>query len=267
MTRWFLLSLCLVGMLGGCSLVLDWNSDNLRCGTGPNPCDPGYSCLAGEVCVADYSLQPNAICYDSKQCEAPYICPPQLFRCVKPCSQFYAQDASCASGQYCALYGAEGATASGTAPVGGCADSANCVPGTETCSVANSVGNICIGVNSSVQACVPECTLSFVNNSYSDNCGSDYCTPVGSLGEQGLTCVPTSTNHGVGAACNATSNPCAGSNSGLGCINGFCRTWCPTNNPVASTALCGSGVQCIAITLSNPNSPIGVCCTAGDACP
>lgn len=233
-----------LGLLGGCSLLLDWDKDGLPCDN--SQCDPGYSCLdSNNSCVADSSLPVDHACTYDIQCAPSLLCGQSPAVCRKACTSLdYQERSECGSGEFC-----KPEIGRNNQLVGICVES--------ECLVDNECpdsGFACVSITSSANACLHSCggvnvTLSY--GDYSDNCGaSEYCQPVGRAGSAQFACLDASRNAALpNQECDLISHPCpAGEHKndipasdesyGYACVDGFCRAYCD------GTPACGAGFTC-----------------------
>jgi hypothetical protein len=211
-------------------------------------CDSGYSCLrkdgvAKTACVRDASRKRGEECSADQMCVGGLNCVDGL--CREACGANYFSSSTCRTNEWCKPYANEA--------TGFCSPS-------ECLNTTCPTGRICATLKDNVGACLVECTPSFNDGQYSDNCGStsgeNYCQAVGSSGDRRLVCLDTDkAGQAVGTFCNAIDNPCAADQSfqdgggqthkfGLTCVTGTCRELCdPTlPNPQTNTTDCPGSI-------------------------
>ncbi|MEM6732070.1 MAG: hypothetical protein AAF658_10975, partial [Myxococcota bacterium] len=156
-----LAALFLGGAVSGCSLLLEWDQDNLPCADTTPRCDEGFSCL-GEVCQRDGVVARQGQCTEDRQCQPDFDC--RGFRCLLPCEQaFYAENGDgCRSDEYCAPFSDPGGgVQEGYCVPSECRDNRDCTEGT--------LLRTCVSIKVGAGACLSTCEVSF-NPTYTDNC-------------------------------------------------------------------------------------------------
>ncbi|HSI04263.1 MAG: hypothetical protein ACAI38_22625 [Myxococcota bacterium] len=235
-----------------CSLTYDWDPDGQPCrqsgagATASFECDEGFSCyqragVAVTECVRDGSRRRGEGCSLDSMCEEPLQCVDGA--CRESCGANYFSPTACRGDEFCKPFPNE--------TIGFCTRS-ECL--NETCPT----GNICAEIKDGAGACLIECTPSFTDQSYSDNCGStggeNYCQAVGRGAQRRLVCLDTSRNgQPIGTFCNVIDQPCAANQTytdgagqvrvfGLTCATSQCVELCdPTlPNPGSNTTDCGA---------------------------
>lgn len=242
--------------LVGCTLVLDWDKNQLPCDS-EQECLDGYTCL-GTACIADSSVAEGGSCNNDVQCGSKLICDHKRFRCFEPCSTFYRSTSDCDGQYFCADHPVEDPVTGVSTPRGACVPS-ECT-NDDSCNKPNRpAGEICVKITSSASACILGCDVDWtgaIDNTYSNNCGSTpsepkYCQPIG-LAKR-LVCLPTS-NAGEGEddLCEPIESPCRelteagdGPVTGLACVDSQCRRHCKPQALGGSGSQCVSGLTCV----------------------
>ncbi|MBC7794891.1 MAG: hypothetical protein H7Z43_14395 [Clostridia bacterium] len=240
-------------VVAACSLAYDWDADGQPCrtlGAGASAsyvCNSGFSCfrkdgVATTSCVRDNSRRRGDECTEDAMCDNGLSCAGGA--CRESCGASYYSPSQCRGDEFCKPY---------TGQAEGFCTQSEC--SNEQCPS----GRICAEIKGNVGACLVECTPTFLDKSYSDNCGSttgqQYCQQVGRGDTRRLVCLDTD-NRGqtIGTPCNSIDNPCAAGLSytdsdgqtydyGLSCINSSCREFCDPNAASLSTNTtdCGAG--------------------------
>jgi hypothetical protein len=233
-----------------CSRTYDWEPDGQPCrqtGTGATAsfaCDEGYSCyqrpgVTGSECVRDGSRRRGDDCSLTSMCEEGLQCVEG--QCREGCGANYFSPTSCRGDEFCKPFPGQ--------TVGYC-ERSECLA--QNCPV----GRVCAQIKDGAGACLIECTPTFTDQSYSDNCGSTngekYCQAVGRASQRRLVCLDTvSGGQSVGTFCNVIDRPCPGNKTivddagqtrsfGLTCVNGQCFELCDadTVDPANNTTDC-----------------------------
>ncbi len=244
-------------------------------------CDGGYSCLkkdgvAKTQCVRDASRKRGEECSADQMCTGGLNCVEGL--CREGCGASYFTSNNCRPDEWCKPYANE---AQGFCSPSECLNS--------TCPT----GRICASLADNVGACLIECTPSFNDGQYADNCGStsgeNYCEAVGTAAERRLVCLDTNKQgQAVGTFCNAIDNPCAADQEftdaddqvhkfGLTCVSGICRELCdatipdPSTNQLDCPGSVASGAQfcCSQLGADDGNGNTiewGICIPASEEC-
>ncbi|MCK5688571.1 hypothetical protein KAI87_04830, partial [Myxococcota bacterium] len=178
------------------------------------------------------SLNEGDTCNDDFQCDGLLICGSNPFVCRKPCFDYFIDTIDCSFGEIC-----KASPSRDGAWVGACIPSECAID--DDCPNA---GEVCIKATESAGACLIGCEVSWSGGYYDDDCGMQsnqifYCQPLGNV-KDALVCLDTSTDAGEeGDFCKAIDAPCR---KGLACVEGMCRRYCDSENPV-----CGDVLACI----------------------
>jgi hypothetical protein len=209
--RMRLLVLTLAG-LSGCTLLLDFDSDELACSE-DQKCSSGYSCL-GEYCVADGSQGEGEACYEQRQCALRLSCAD--FTCRRPCEKIFAEQDECGPAKTCTRVAlVDGKFGGACLPADPACDPPACQP------TRNGRQRTCTSLDDGVLECLEQCVYTCNGSGCTQNCGlSDdnqlqTCQPVLNNGVQ--VCVPNGdgTHH---AECDYANKLCA---SGNVCVRPF----------------------------------------------
>lgn len=217
--------------LGACSLLLEWDISEQRCGE-DQACLDGYSCL-GNTCISDSSVAEHETCVRDQQCAEGLICTPQpRYVCRKPCDDFFVPSANCGADMYCRP---SPSPVDGT-PRGSCVKS-ECTEDADCDSAL-----ICVAITDYAGACLRPCSYAVsTSGAYSDQCREpdDYCQPLGLSGAQRVVCLQHSevTQSNYGVPCDYARNTCG---VGAACIDGQCRPFCDaeTGHPCCAGTIC-----------------------------
>ena len=251
-------------LCAGCSFTLNWDVDALACQGATQACGGGYSCLDGK-CIKNGERGLNQSCARDVQCSGNNKCPTNV--CAPPCALQTAYSASsCAAGRYCApflTYSADLDDGSVNKPpdwVAVCLPSDTCTPGN---ACAGAEASVCTALDSSLNACLPACSVQLSAGLYTNTCTPNYypryCTPVGKTGNQQLVCLNVgSAPLPTGQPCSSAAAPCTAQDA---CIGGSCRTYCQINVTNANSG-CGGSQQCCPLQV-NATVLVGYC---ADAC-
>ncbi|MEL6544890.1 MAG: hypothetical protein AAFQ82_09700 [Myxococcota bacterium] len=226
-------------LLPGCSLLLDWDPDQLPCADTMPRCSDGFSCL-GEVCQADGVVERHGQCTEDRQCQPGLDC--RGFACVEPCGQAFYIEAgdACVGDEYCAPFeNPSGGAQQGYCVLSECRENFDCQDG--------SLLRTCVPIKVGAGACLSTCEVGF-NPTYTDNCvveaggSAVYCQAIGrdnpNFGAQ-LVCLDAGVNI-EGQPCNPVINPCQeGFICDLTQSTPECRQYCDVTND-----LCDGGDIC-----------------------
>lgn len=247
----YVLAVACVGV-AGCSIAYDWDADGQPCrveGAGTQTvyaCDEGFSCFRKDgqtttSCVRDGSRRRGDECNEDEQCNPGLACAGGACRLECGASYYLPSAGGCRGDEFCKPYPGK---AVGYCTLSEC--SSNTCPS----------GRVCAQIKDGVGACLVECTPSFLDGSYSDNCGSttgqQFCQQIGRGTTRRLVCLDTDNGQPINTPCNIIDNPCAADQEytdaqgqvhryGLSCINSSCREFCDPNPPTGSNTNCGAG--------------------------
>ena len=238
----------LLALLGGCTVVLDWDYEGLTCGDN-QPCLEGYSCFVSR-CVQVQSIPRDQPCSVNEQCQEALVCPDPVFRCTNGCANLW-DGGDCSAGHYCLPVNDE----KNPTLIGACIAGLGCSE--EGCSD----GEVCANFNESTSECLDACKVDFTSGVASTNCFVDMetetrkvCHRLGGAGDRVLACLELEKVNieTVESSCDAVENWCGAESL---CLNKRCVGLCN----MSETNVCGGAEECCALWLSDGQTNVGYC--------
>ncbi|MEE2961570.1 MAG: hypothetical protein VYA34_12575 [Myxococcota bacterium] len=239
---------CLLPLLVGCTVVLDWDYEGLACGD-DQPCMEGYSCFVSR-CVQIQSIPRDQACSVNEQCQQGLVCPAPVYRCTSGCANLWG-GGDCSAGHYCLpVNDAKNQTLIGACVLGSGCSEQGCPD-----------GKICANLNESTSECLVACEVDFSSGAASTNCFADmetgtgaFCQRVGGASDRVLACLELeNANVGLlGKSCDGAENWCGSESL---CLNKRCVGLCN----MSETNVCDEAEECCTLWLSDGQSHVGYC--------